>query len=61
MSYAAPAAAAAPVAAAAPQEEAAEEPKEEAKKIQTEFTVTMTGFDAKNKIKGSHVIDKARF
>ena len=53
VSYAAPAAAATPVAAAAAsEEEAADEPKEEAKKIQTEFTVTMTAFDAKQKIKG---------
>jgi len=51
VSYAAPAAAAAPVAAAPASEEAADEPKEEAKKIQTEFTVTMTAFDSKQKIK----------
>ncbi|CBY11623.1 unnamed protein product [Oikopleura dioica] len=51
VSYAAPAAAAAPVAVAAASDEAADEPKEEAKKIQTEFTVTMTAFDAKQKIK----------
>jgi len=51
VSYAAPSAAASVAAAAAPEEEAADEPKEEAKKIQTEFTVTMTAFDAKQKIK----------
>jgi len=51
VSYAAPSAAAPVAAAAAPEEEAADEPKEEAKKIQTEFTVTMTAFDAKQKIK----------
>ena len=41
---------------AAASDEAADEPKEEAKKIQTEFTVTMTAFDAKQKIKGCYII-----
>merc|ERR1711973_45855 len=52
VSYAAPMAAAAPVAAAsdAPAEEE-EEKVEEVKKVQTEFTLTMTAFDEKSKIK----------
>ena len=51
--YSAPAAAA-PVAAAAaaPVEEEAAEPEPEVKKVQTEFTLTMTGYDEKSKIKG---------
>ena len=53
VSYAAPMAAAAPVAAAsdAPAEDE-EEKVEEVKKVQTEFTLTMTAFDEKSKIKG---------
>merc|ERR1712134_195041 len=52
VSYAAPMAAAAPVAAAsdAPAEDE-EEKVEEVKKVQTEFTLTMTAFDEKSKIK----------
>jgi len=51
VSYAAPATAAPVAGAPVSEEEAADEPKEEAKKIQTEFTVTMTAFDSKQKIK----------
>merc|ERR1712227_142795 len=52
VSYAAPMAAAAPVAAAsdAPAEDE-EEKVEEVEKVQTEFTLTMTAFDEKSKIK----------
>ena len=49
--YSAPAAVAAPVAAAAPVEDAPEEVAEEVKKVQTEFSLTMTGYDEKSKIK----------
>ena len=53
VSYAAPAAAAAaPVAAAAVEEPAEEEPEPEVKKVQTEFSLIMTGYDEKSKIKG---------
>ena len=53
VAYAAPAAAAAaPVAAAAEAPEEEEEKVEEVKKVQTEFTLTMTAFDDKAKIKG---------
>ena len=46
-------AAAAPVAAASdPPAEEEEEKVEEVKKVQTEFTLTMTAFDEKSKIKG---------
>ena len=57
VSFAAPAAAvAAPVTAAA-EAPVEEEPEPEVKKVQTEFSLTMTGYDEKNKIKGNHKTD----
>ena len=53
--FAAPAAGAAP-AAAAPVEAAPVEEEPEPVKIQTEFTLTMTDFDAKKKVKSEFLI-----
>ena len=60
--YAAPmAAAAAPAAAPAAEAAPEAEPEVEEVKVQTEFSLTMTGFDESKKVKGSNGCSKLMF